>query len=68
MILSDNFRSVKTLLTSFRLDWTKNAVAAEYVTHRTNPIQSTSSWSFDIASFKVPQQKIVGYVETYTEL
>ncbi len=38
MLLSGNFRSVKTLLTTFRLDANKNAAAAKYVTARTNPI------------------------------
>jgi len=68
MLLSGNFRSVKTLFTTFRLDSNKNSVASKYVTARTNPIQSTGSWTYDIAGYKVPQQKVVGSVETFMEL
>jgi len=39
MLLSSNFRSVKTVFPTFRLDSNKNAVASKYVTARTNPIQ-----------------------------
>jgi len=68
MLLSGNFRSVKTIFTTFRLDANKNLAAAKYVTARTNPIKETGSWTYDIAGYKVPQQKVVGSVETFMEL
>jgi hypothetical protein len=54
MLLSGNFRSVKTLFTIFRLDSNKNAAAAKYFTDRSNPIKSTGKWAYDIVGFKVP--------------
>jgi hypothetical protein len=38
------------------------------VTARVNPIQKDGSWVFDIAGFKVPQQRFVGSVKTFMEL
>jgi hypothetical protein len=54
MLLSGNFRSVKTLFATFRLDSNKNAVASKYVTACTDPIQSIKSWTCDIAGYKLP--------------
>ena len=68
LLLSGNFRSVKTLLSIFRLDGNRGVAANKYVSDRVNPIQDTGSWQYDIAGFKVPQQKVVGAVETFMEL
>ena len=68
MLLSGNFRSVKTLFPIFRLDSNKNAATAKYVTNRSNPIKATSKWACDIAGFKVPQQTALGDVEAFMEL
>ena len=67
-MLSGNFKSVKTIFSTFRLDANKNASKKKYVTARVNPIQEAGSWTFDVGGFKVPQQKVVGSVETYMEL
>ncbi len=68
MLLSRIFRSVKTIFTTFRLEANNSLTATKYVTDRINPIQLTGSWSYDIDGFKVPQQKVVGSVETFMEL
>jgi hypothetical protein len=68
ILLSRNFKSVKTIFTIFRLDANKNASNKTYVTFRRNPIQKNGSWTCDIAGFKVPQQKVVGFVGTFMEL
>ncbi len=68
LLLSGNFRSVKTLFTIFRLDSNKNSASSKYVTNRTNPILADGSWAYDISGFKVPQQKVVGSVESFMEL
>ena len=68
ILLSGNFKSVKTIFSTFRLDANKGLVTAKYVTARSNPILDDGSWAFDIAGFKVPQQKVIGSVETFMEL
>ena len=68
ILLSGNFKSVKTIFSTFRLDANKNASNKKYVTARVNPIIDDGSWTFDIAGFKVPQQKVVGSCETFMEL
>ena len=68
MLLSGNFRSVKMLFITFRLDTNNNVVVAKYMSARSNPIQTIGSWSNYIARFKVHQQKVVGSVETFVEL
>ena len=68
LLLSGNFRSVKTLLTVFRPDANRGAAGRNYVSDRSNPIQDTGSWSYDIAGFRVPQRECVGSVETFMEL
>ena len=68
ILLSGNFKFVKTIFSTFRLDANKNASNKKYVTARVNPIIDDGSWTFDIGGFKVPRQKVVGSVETYMEL
>ena len=68
LLLSGNFRSVKTLLTIFRLDANRGTADSKYVTDRANPIQETGTWQYDIAGFKMPQQRVVGDVESFMEL
>ena len=68
LLLSGNFRSVKTLLTVFRIDSNKGGTAKKFASARVNPIQATGHWQYDIAGFKVPQQKVVGSPETFMEL
>ena len=68
LLLSGNFRSVKTLITIFRPDANRNAAAAAYVTARSNPIRTTGTWQYDIAGFKVPQQRVKGSVESFMSL
>ena len=68
ILLSGNFRSVKTLFTTFRLDSNKYSLTSKYVTTRHNPIKSTGSWAYDIAGYKLAQQKVVGSVERFMEL
>jgi hypothetical protein len=68
ILLSGNFKSVKTIFSTFRLDANKNASNKKYATARVNPILNDGSFNFDIAGFKVPQQKVQGSVETYIEL
>ncbi len=38
------------------------------ITGRANPIQTAGYWSYDIARMKVPQQRVMGSVETFMEL
>jgi hypothetical protein len=68
ILLSGNFKSVKTIFSTFRLDANKNASNKKYVTARVNPILGDGSWNFDIGGYKVPQQSVRGSVETYYEL
>jgi len=70
LLLSGNFRSVKTLFTMFRLAENKGSAGASkrYIANRVNPIQNLGSWTYDIAGFKVPQTPVRGSVESYMEL
>ena len=69
ILLSGNFRSVKTLLTIFRVGNNLGAAGnIKAISSRVNPIQSTGYWQFDVGGFKVPQTPVEGDVETFLEL
>jgi hypothetical protein len=59
--------SVKTIFSTFHLDSNTKASNKKYVTAHVNPIIDDGSWTFDITGFKVPRQKVVGFVETSME-
>ncbi len=67
-LFSRNLKSVKPIFSTFRLDANKCLVTTNYVNDRTNHVLDDGSWTFEIAGFKVPQQKFVGFDETGTEL
>ena len=69
ILLSGNFRSVKTILSIFRGGANLGSAGnVKAISSRVNPIQATGYWQYDIAGFKVPQTPVEGSVETYLEL
>ena len=39
-----------------------------FITGRANPIQAAGYWSYDIVGMKAPQQRVMGFIETFMEL
>jgi hypothetical protein len=68
ILLSGNFTSVKTIFSIFRLQSNRDDKTKKFITGRVNPIQAAGYWSYDIAGMKVPQQRVMGSVETFMEL
>jgi len=68
ILLYENFTSVKTIFSIFRLQASRDDKAKKCVIGRVNPIQETGYWSYDIAGMKVPQQRVLGSAETFMEL
>ena len=68
LLLSGNFRSVKTILTIFRLTYNKGTDGEKWASARINPIKDDGRWSYDIGGIRVPQREVVGDVETYKML
>jgi len=68
VLLSGNFTSVKTIFSIVRLQASRDDKTKKCITGRANPIQVVGYWSYDIARMKLPQQRVMGSVETFMEL
>jgi hypothetical protein len=68
VLLSGNFTSVKTIFSIVRLQASRDDKTKNFMTGRANHIQAAGYWSYDIAGTKVPQQRVMGSIETFMEL
>ena len=68
ILMSGNYRSLKTLLTVFRKQSNAVDVTKKYITERFNPFGSTGRWQFNVGGIMIPQKPVDSPEEAYAEL